>query len=121
MLHLTSQTFLKTNQYPSYINVNSNHPTSMIKQVPKDVKVFSLTKKIFHDSRKICTEALKNSGFKEEFTYLVPKKIKPNNDNNNNLYNYKETTDNYNNKVNCHKKKKEKLYGSNPLFLNLFI
>ena len=27
--------FLKTNQYPSYINVNSNHPSSIIKQVPK--------------------------------------------------------------------------------------
>ena len=25
--------FLKTNQYPSYINVNSNHPSSIIKQV----------------------------------------------------------------------------------------
>ena len=29
--------FLKTNQYPSYINVNSNHPSSIIKQVPKAV------------------------------------------------------------------------------------
>ena len=29
-------------------------------------------------------EALKNSGFKEEFTYLEQIKIKPNNNNNNN-------------------------------------
>ena len=29
-------------------------------------------------------ETLKNSGFKEEFTYLEPKMIKPNNNNNNN-------------------------------------
>ena len=29
-------------------------------------------------------EALKNSDFKEEFTYLEPKKIKHNNNNNNN-------------------------------------
>ena len=27
--------FLKTNQYPSYIDVNPNHPSSIIKQVPK--------------------------------------------------------------------------------------
>ena len=31
--------FLKTNQYPSYINVNSNHPSSMIKQVLKAVNM----------------------------------------------------------------------------------
>ena len=42
-------------------------------------------------------EALKSSGFKEEFTYLEPKMIKPNNNiNNNNLYKDKETTDNWN-------------------------
>ena len=29
-------------------------------------------------------EAIKNSGFKEEFTYLEPKKIKSNNNNNDN-------------------------------------
>ena len=29
--------FLKTDQYPFYINVNSNHPNSIIKQVPKAV------------------------------------------------------------------------------------
>ena len=37
---------------------------------------------------------------KEEFTNLVPKMIKPNNDNNNNLYKDKETTDNCNMKIN---------------------
>ena len=42
-------------------------------------------------------EALNNCGFKEEFTYLEPKKIKPNN--NNNLYKNKETADNCNIKV----------------------
>ena len=29
--------FLKTDQYPSYIRVNSNHLNSIIKQVPKAV------------------------------------------------------------------------------------
>ena len=67
----------------------------------------SLNKKIFHESSETYIEALKNCGFKEEFTYLEPKKIKPNN-NNNNLYEHKETTDNYNIKEKCHKIEKEK-------------
>ena len=48
--------FLKTNQYPPYINVNSNHPSSIIKQVPKAVNMrirrLSSNKKIFHGSSK---------------------------------------------------------------------
>ena len=51
-------------------------------------------------------EAFKNSGFKEEFTYLEPRNIKPNNDN---LYEDKETTDNCNNKVKCHENRKRKI------------
>ena len=47
---------------------------------------------------KMYIEALKNSCFKEEFTYLEPKKIQPN-INNNNLYKDKETTNNCNIKV----------------------
>ena len=75
--------FLKTNQYPSYINVNSNHPSSIIKQVLKAVNMrirrLSLDKKIFHKSSKMYIEVLEKSDFKEEFTYLEPKMIKPNN------------------------------------------
>ena len=65
--------FLKTDQYPSYINVNSNHPKTIIKQVPKVVKLrirnLSAYEKIFQESNKIYVDALKNSGFREEFTY----------------------------------------------------
>ena len=43
----------------------------------------SSNQKISHESSKIYIEAL-NSGFKEKFTYLEPKKIKPNNNNNDN-------------------------------------
>ena len=77
-------------------------------------------------------ETLKNSGFKEEFTYLDPKKIKPppppphnNNNNNNNIiiiinmYKDKETTDNCNIKVNCHKNRKRKIMWFNPTFCKL--
>ena len=67
------------------MNVNSNHPSSIIKQVPKAVNMrlrrLSSNKKIFHESRKMYIESLKNSDFKEEFTSLEPKIIKPNNKN----------------------------------------
>ena len=80
--------FLKTDQHPSYININSNHPNSMIKQVTKAVHTrisrLSSNKKIFHESSKMYIEAHKNNGFKEEFTYLEPKV--PNNINNNNKF-----------------------------------
>ena len=48
----------------------------------------SSNKKIFHESIEIYIEAHKNSGFKDDFTYLEPKMIKTNNNikNNDNLY-----------------------------------
>ena len=60
-------------------------------------------------------EALKNSGFKEEFTYLEPRM--PNNIINNKLNMNKENT-NCNN-VNCRKNRKSKIIWFNPLFVNL--
>ena len=68
-----SKPFLKADQYPSYINENSNHPKAIIKQVRKAVKLrirnLSANEKIFQESSKIYMDALKNSGFREEFTY----------------------------------------------------
>ena len=64
-------------QYPSNINVNSNHPKTIIKQVPKVVKMrirsLSANEKIFQESSKIYKEALKNSVFKEEFPGFNPR------------------------------------------------
>ena len=66
--------FIKPNQNPSYINVNSNHPKNIIKQIPKAVNLrigkLSANEKIFKESSKRYIEALKNSGFKEDFWYL---------------------------------------------------
>ena len=62
------------NQYPTYINVNSNHPNAIIKKIPKAVNMsirrLSSSMKIFQDRSTMYTEALKSSGFREEFTYL---------------------------------------------------
>ena len=66
--------FIKPNQNPSYINVNSNHPKNIIKQIPKAVNLrigkLSANEKIFKESSKKYIDALKNSGFKEDFRYL---------------------------------------------------
>ena len=68
----TYKPFIKTDQYPSYINVNSNHLKTTIKQVPKAVNLrirnLSANEKIFQESSKIYMDALKNSSFREEFT-----------------------------------------------------
>ena len=56
-------------------------------------------------------EALKNSRFKEEFTYLEPKV--PNINNHNKLDRNKENT-NYKDKVNCRKNRKRKIIWFDP-------
>ena len=61
MIHLISLTILighslKEKQYPSYININSNHPSSIIKQVLKAVnmRIRRLSSnKNFHESKNI--------------------------------------------------------------------
>ena len=69
----TYKPFIKTDQYPSDINVNSNRPKTIIKQAPKAVNLrirnLSANEKIFQESSKIYMDDLKNSGFREEFTY----------------------------------------------------
>ena len=102
----TYKPFLKADQYPSNINVNSNHPKTIIKQVPKEVKLrirnLSANEKIFQESSQIYMDALKNSGFREEFTYQeenIPNDI------------------NKENKKYSQKIEKEKLYGLTPLFV----
>ena len=66
------KSFIKTDKHPPYINVNSNHPKTIIKQVPVNLRICKLSanEKIFKESSKMCIDALKNSDFKEEFTYL---------------------------------------------------
>ena len=77
--------FIKMNQSPSYINVNSNHPKAIIKQVPKAVKLrirnLSVNEEIFRKGSKMYIDALKSSGYKENFTYKE-EKVPNGNDNN---------------------------------------
>ena len=59
--------------FTSSYYLNSNHLKTIIKQVPKAVNLrirnLSANEKIFQESSKIYMDALKNSGFREEFTY----------------------------------------------------
>ena len=59
-------------QSPSYININSNHPKAIIKQVPKAVNLrirnLSANEEIFRKVSKMYIDALKSSGYKENFT-----------------------------------------------------
>ena len=57
-------------------------------------------------------EALKNSGFKEEFTYLEPRML--NNINNNNKLDMNKENTNCNNKINCRKNRKKWMIWFNP-------
>ena len=69
-------------------------------------------------------EALKNSRFKEEFTYGEPKMPNNNNNNNNNDNNNNNKSDmnkeNTNfNKVSCHKNRQRKIIWFNPALSKL--
>ena len=63
----------QTDQFPSYINVNSNYPKTIINQVSKAVnsriRNSSAKEKIFQESSKIYMDALKNNSFRDVFTY----------------------------------------------------
>ena len=104
----TFKPFIKTDQCPSYININSNHPKTIINQVPKAVNLrirnLSANEKIFQECSKIYMDDLKNCGYKENFTY---KEENIPNDSN------KEKKMNMGVKI-----EKEKLYGSNPDFVD---
>ena len=102
--------FIKTNQNPSYININSNHPKNITKQIPKAVNLrickLSANEKIFKESSKRYIDALKNSGFKEDFRYLKEDITNDINKENNN-YDHK------------NKNRKRKIIWFNPTFCKL--
>ena len=60
-----------------YINVNSNYPPSIIKQVPSSINRrlsnLSSDKEVFLNNIQPCRQALKKSGFRDELTYVEPK------------------------------------------------
>ena len=60
-----------------YINVNSNHPPSIIKQIPSSINRrlsnLSSDEEVFLNNFQPHREALEKSGFRDELTYVEPK------------------------------------------------
>ena len=72
----TFKLFSKNDSTPRYINISSNHPRSVLRQIPNAVnqminRLYS-SKKNFKESKGICDNALKNSGFQGRLEYLTP-------------------------------------------------
>ena len=64
---------MKPNSVPVYINKNSNHPTQVLKELPKTIikriSTRSSSKEIFDNSKAIYKETLKKSGFQNRLSY----------------------------------------------------
>ena len=72
----TYKPFRKENNKPIYINKHSNHPPSILKQLPKSIEKWipetPSNKDIFDESIKPHMDALKESGFSEALNYVAP-------------------------------------------------
>ena len=69
----TYKPYVKPDNQPVYINVNSNHPPITIRELPKSIgkglSELSCNKKIFEKAIPPYNDALKKSGFKEDLVY----------------------------------------------------
>jgi hypothetical protein len=80
----THKPYIKPNDNPMYINVQSNHPPEIIKHIPEAVgeriSTLSSSDEIFKAAAPRYNEALKSSGFSETITYTKEKtgKVKKN-------------------------------------------
>ena len=71
--NMTFRPYRKPKNDPIYINKNSNHPTNVLKQLPKAIgkriSEISSCKDIFDSSIGLYEKALKESGFNEKLVY----------------------------------------------------
>ena len=72
--------YKKPNDKLAYINVSSNHPPQVIKQLPtslsKRLSDNSTNETIFNEAKVEYEKALKNSGYKENLIYAAKKQTK---------------------------------------------
>ena len=77
LINNTYRPYKKPNDNPMYINVKSNHPLSIIKQIPpsfnRRLSNLSSDEEVFLNNIPPYREALKNSGFRDGLTYVEPK------------------------------------------------
>ena len=69
----TYRPYLKDNNEIIYLNTESNHPPSIINQLPKSIELrlsqLSANEEIFKHSVTPCNEALTKAGYKHELSY----------------------------------------------------
>ena len=67
------KTYHKENKIPKYVNVGSNHPRSIIKNIPLGVQerlsMTSSNEEIFNDNIEMYQKALNDAGHKHRLTY----------------------------------------------------
>ena len=72
----TYKPYTKPNNEIRYIHKNSNHPPSVIRQIPLSIEsrlsTLSFDKKIFQEAVPTYQKALQNSGYRHTLTYKRP-------------------------------------------------
>ncbi|XP_057313453.1 uncharacterized protein LOC130654828 [Hydractinia symbiolongicarpus] len=78
----TYKPYRKPNNDPLYININSNHPNTVLKVIPTMVNerliATSCNKKAFDDAKPLYEASLSASGFESTMTYANKPKQRPN-------------------------------------------
>ena len=74
------RSYRKANKETNYIHVNSDHPLSIIKEIPRSIEKrlsnLSSSKNFFQESSVYYEKCLKNSGYKTKLKYQPPKEKK---------------------------------------------
>ena len=77
ILNLTNgeyKPFRKENSTPKYVDISSNHPKSIIRQIPimvnKRISTLSSNVKVFDEAKPIYQEALDKAGHKHKLEYM---------------------------------------------------
>ena len=73
----TYKPYAKPNNEIKYIHKNSNHPPSVIRQIPLSIEsrlsTLSFNEKIFQEAVTSYEKSLQNSGYRHTLTYKSPK------------------------------------------------
>ena len=73
----TYKPYAKPNNEIKYIHKNSNHPPSVIRQIPLSIEsrlsTLSFNEKIFQEAVTSYEKSLQNSGYRQTLTYKSPK------------------------------------------------
>ena len=113
----TIEPFIKQNGEPIYVNAKSNHPVSIIKQIPRSINSRlnrnSSNIDIFNKYKPIYEKALNNSGYRNTKLEYVDKNRKNSDDDNSN--NNNNNNSNSNNDDNNNKDKNESCKNNNNI------